>query len=87
MLTRDAKIDPLKLILTKTLSNAYRVNYVGKVRGSKVRYLVVLSKPYWLSFSAADPAKVAWVVLSASETCDKDGPNTVRVLKPQSSLE
>ena len=38
-------------------------------RGKRERYMVVVSRPYWLSFYAKDPAKVAWVVLAAFKSC------------------
>jgi hypothetical protein len=45
--------------------NTYRSVYVASVQGSADHYMIVLSRPYWLSLSAADPTKVAWVVLGS----------------------
>lgn len=58
----DLKADDLTLKVTS--HNSYRSVYLASVRGSASSYMIVLSRPYWLSFYAADPAKVAWVVLA-----------------------
>ncbi len=34
----------------------------------KVNYMIVVSRPYWLSYYAKDPKRVAWVVLAAYES-------------------
>jgi hypothetical protein len=36
-------------------------------QGREERYLVVASRPYWLSFYATNPQRVAWVVIAAWE--------------------
>lgn len=36
--------------------------------GKKATYMVVVSRPYWLSYYAKDPKRVAWVVLAAYES-------------------
>jgi hypothetical protein len=42
---------------------------VYRWRGTKgASYMVVVSRPYWLSFYAKDPQKVAWVVAAAYES-------------------
>jgi hypothetical protein len=46
-----------------------RVTYEWKGHGDTPNsYMVVVSKPYWLSFYAKDPNKVAWVVIAAYES-------------------
>ena len=60
---KDLKADALTLNVKSR--NAYRSVYVASVQGSVDHYMIVLSRPYWLSLSAADPTKVAWVVLAA----------------------
>jgi hypothetical protein len=46
-----------------------RVTYEWRSHGDTPNsYLVVVSKPYWLSFYAKDPKKVAWVVIGAYES-------------------
>ena len=35
----------------------------------KTRYMVVVTRPYWLSFYSHDPGKVAWVMAAAYEEC------------------
>ena len=48
-----------------------RVLYEWKPKEKRETYLVVASRPYWLSFSAKDPQRVAWVVIAAYESsCD-----------------
>jgi hypothetical protein len=43
--------------------------FVYEWRNTKqgTKYKVVVSRPYWLSFYARDPSKVAWVILAAYE--------------------
>jgi hypothetical protein len=60
---KDLKPDALKLTIKS--SSAYRRVYVAGVGDPTSSYMLVLSRPYWLSLSAADPSKVAWVVLAA----------------------
>jgi hypothetical protein len=46
-----------------------RVSYEWRGHGDTPNsYLVVVSKPYWLSFYANDPRKVAWVAIAAYES-------------------
>ena len=46
-----------------------RVSYEWRSHGDTPNsYMVVVSKPYWLSFYAKDPKKVAWVVIAAYES-------------------
>jgi hypothetical protein len=45
-----------------------RTVYQWHPEDSKKRYMVVVSRPYWLSFYAKDLKKVAWVVIAAYET-------------------
>lgn len=54
-----------------------RVVYDWKPTGKAAEtYMVVVSRPYWLSFFAHDPTRVAWVVIAAYvSSCEKG--NTV----------
>jgi len=46
-----------------------RVTYEWNSRGDPPdSYMVIVSRPYWLSFYAKDPNKVAWVVTGAFES-------------------
>jgi hypothetical protein len=46
-----------------------QVTYEWKSHGDAPKsYAVVVSRPYWLSFYAKDPQKVAWVVIAAYES-------------------
>jgi len=42
-----------------------RVVYEWNPPGKAQAYVVVVSRPYWLSFYAQDPKRVAWVVLAS----------------------
>jgi len=42
-----------------------RVIYELKTGQKKATYMIVLSRPYLLSFYARDPTRVAWVVIGA----------------------
>jgi len=46
-----------------------RIVYDWHPAGKHETYMVVVSRPYWLSFYAADESKVAWVVIAAYESC------------------
>jgi len=45
-----------------------RVVYKWEAAGRAKSYTVVVSRPYWLSFYARDPKRVAWVAVAADET-------------------
>ena len=45
-----------------------RFVYEWRPGASKARYQVVVSRPYWFSFFAHDPKKIAWVVIAAYES-------------------
>jgi hypothetical protein len=55
--------------LVRSQKSAGRVLYRWKPKGKGKSYLVVTSRPYWLSFYAKDANKVAWVTIAAYETC------------------
>jgi hypothetical protein len=42
--------------------------------------MVVVSRPYWLSFHAKDPKRVAWIVAAAYES-SCSGRNSVERIK------
>jgi hypothetical protein len=46
-----------------------RVVYEWRPAKKHVIYMVVVSRPYWLSFYARDPKRVGWVVAAAYESC------------------
>jgi len=49
-----------------------RIIYKWNPPGKSLSYMVVANRPYWLSFYANDPNRVAWVVLAAFESsCGK----------------
>jgi len=72
-LTTQLKLDTSQpLQLTEKRKTAGRVVYVWRPSGKTSSYMVVVSKPFMLSFYAHDPRRVAWVVIAAySSSCDK----------------
>ncbi len=46
-----------------------RVVYEWRPTRKRLTYMVVVSRPYWLSSYARDPKRVAWVVAAAYESC------------------
>jgi hypothetical protein len=55
--------------MRKTHTTEGRILYEWKSDGKRGRYMVVVSRPYWLSFYSSDPKRVAWVVIAAYESC------------------
>lgn len=70
-------IDQSSIALQQTQKMQGRFIYRWRPRGKKVSYMVVVSKPYWLSFYTKDPKRVAWVLLAAYES-SCGGPNSVQ---------
>lgn len=59
---------PVKLIETKRANG--RIVYHWRPNGKReISYMVVVSKPYWLSFYAEEPAKTGWVMSAAYSIC------------------
>ena len=46
-----------------------RIVYEWRPAKTRSKYMVVMTRPYWLSFYARDPKRVAWVVAAAYESC------------------
>lgn len=60
----------IKMKQTKTAQG--RIVYQWKPHRRRATYMVVVSRPYWLSFYSKDPKRVAWVVIAAYESsCEK----------------
>lgn len=51
--------------LRQTRKAQGRAVYVWSPKGNAETYMVVVSRPYWLSFYAHDPTHVAWMVAAA----------------------
>ncbi len=65
------KTDEKLIKLKQTRKAQGRFVYWWKPKTKKEKYMVVVSRPYWLSYYAKDPKKVAWVVTAGYETtCD-----------------
>jgi hypothetical protein len=43
--------------------------YEWRPTGKPETYMVVVSRPYWLSFYAEDENRVAWIVIAAYRAC------------------
>jgi hypothetical protein len=56
-----------------------RVIYELKEEEGKVIYMIVISKPYLLSFYAKDPTRVAWVVIGAYKSSCEKGNSVTRI--------
>jgi hypothetical protein len=66
--------------LKETQQSQGRVIYELKPDEGKATYMIVLSKPYLLSFYATDPMRVAWVVIGAyKSSCENE--NSVTRIK------
>ena len=65
------KLSPDSIKKMKTLRTGQgRLVYQWKPNGQEKWYLVVVSRPYWLSFYSRDANKVAWVVVAAYAVCE-----------------
>lgn len=65
-LARFLKIDESEIKgMRQTRRAQGRFVYEGKPKQGKVSYMIVVSRPYWLSFYAQDPNRVTWVVMAA----------------------
>ena len=45
-----------------------RVVYEWRARGKRTNYMILVSRPYWLSFYAKDAKRIAWVAIAAYES-------------------
>jgi hypothetical protein len=65
-LARLLKINEKSITGIKQTKKAQgRFVYSWKDKKSKTPYIIVVSRPYWLSFYAENPKKVAWIVIHA----------------------
>lgn len=80
-LARFAKIDQPSIAgLKETRKTQGRMVYQWSPTGKAETYMFVVSRPYWLSFYAHDPKRVAWVVVAAYvSSCGKN--NSVTRIK------
>jgi hypothetical protein len=80
-LARLINADPRSITLRQKQRAQGRFIYEWRPRGKqKVTYMVVVSRPYWLSFHAKDPKRVAWIVAAAYES-SCSGRNSVERIK------
>jgi len=79
-LERFTNIERSSIALKEKRKWQGRYVYEWKPEGKADTYMVVVSRPYVLSFYAHDPKRVAWVVIHAYlSSCDKG--NTVRRIR------
>ena len=57
--------DATQIALTQSKDTPVRKVYQASAPGNNVHWMIVVSRPYWLSTLAEDPNRVAWVVLAA----------------------
>jgi hypothetical protein len=68
--------DASLVTMKKTHDSQNHQVYEWKSRRNRKSYMIVISRPYWLSFYARDSHRIAWVAVAAYESsCDSD--NTV----------
>jgi hypothetical protein len=54
--------------MKETRKSQGKIIYEWHARG-KTRYMVVVNRPYWLSFYSRKQGRVAWVLAAAYEEC------------------
>jgi hypothetical protein len=65
-ISRFVNVDPESIAGLKQTSKAQgRIVYEWRPTGKTETYMMDVSRPYWLSFYAHDPKRVAWVVVAA----------------------
>jgi hypothetical protein len=75
-----AKLDEITVTnLEEKRHSQGRVIYELKRNEGKTTYMIVLSKPYLLSFYAKDPKRVAWVVIGAYKSSCEEGNSVTRI--------
>jgi len=79
-LARRINVDVGSIVLQQTKQEQGRFIYEWRPLGKKATYMVVVSRPYWLSFHAKDRNRVAWVLAAAYES-SCTGRNSVRRIK------
>jgi hypothetical protein len=69
-----ANVEPINVAgLRQKGSTRGRFVYEWKSKTKKTSYTIVISRPYWLSFYARNPEKVAWVTAAAYKAgCDSE---------------
>lgn len=79
-LSRLAKIDKASLTGMRVTREAQGRKVYEWKAGKTAAYMIVVSRPYWLSFYSNDQKRVAWVPLAAYESSCR-GKNSVTRLK------
>jgi len=64
------KIDRQSITGMRELRNDQgRISFEWQPQGTEAKYMLVVSRPYWLSFYSHKEGKVAWVLAAAYEEC------------------
>jgi len=79
-LARLLKIDERSITgMIQTRKAQGRSVYQWRPKAKRTSYMVVVSRPYWLSFYAKDAKKVAWVVTAAYKSSCGKGNSVTRI--------
>lgn len=68
-LSQNLRIDGKDVAEAVETKSRGRVTYQWRPPGKPETLMVVVSRPYWLSFYSADQNKVAWIVIAAYKAC------------------
>ena len=72
-LAHHLKIDEKQIAdIKQTRQTPSRIIYEWKNLATQKDFMIVVSRPYWLSFYAKDSQKVIWTVIAAYEICKKN---------------
>jgi hypothetical protein len=79
-LARLLKIDESSIKRLKQTRQAQgRFVYEWNPPGENVSYMIVVSRPYWLSYYSKEAKRVAWIVLAAYESSCGKGKSVTRI--------
>ena len=68
-LAQTQKTDEKAFMRISEAKSRGRITYEWRIADKPETYMVVVSRPYWLSFYAEDEGKIAWVVIAAYKAC------------------
>lgn len=77
-IAKFAKIEPTSVARIKETRKS-QGRFVYEWKSTSETYMIVVSRPYWLSFYANDAKRVSWVVIAAyASSCDGEN-NVIRL--------
>jgi hypothetical protein len=68
-LVQTQKTDEKAFMRVSEVKSRGRIIYEWRISDKPETYMVVVSRPYWLSFYAEDESKIAWVVIATYKAC------------------